>query len=144
MLEALGAGHVDLYGDSYGTFVAQAFAARHGDKLTSARARQRLPGVTEAIPSTRDRIPAMFTAFDLVCERTAPCKAKGGSSSERIKALLDSLRQSPVRVSTTDPDGQSVAVSADPVSLLSLLLSAATDWTVYRELDAAAAVVARG
>ena len=137
VLEALGAGHVDLYGDSYGTFVAQAFAARHGDKLTSLVLDSAFP-VSGGDPFHGDRIPAMFTAFDLVCERTAPCKAKGGSSSERIKALLDSLRASPVRVSTTDPDGQSVAVSADPVSLLSLLLSAATDWTVYRELDAAA------
>ena len=80
----------------------------------------------------------MLAAFDFVCERSAPCKEQGSPTSERIKALLDSLRASPVRVSTTDPDGQSIAVSADPVSLLSLTLSAATDWTVYRELDAAA------
>ena len=44
VLDALGAGHIDLYGDSYGTVIAQAFAARHGDKLTQPRARQRASG----------------------------------------------------------------------------------------------------
>ena len=137
VLDALGAGHIDLYGDSYGTFVAQAFAARHGDKLTSLVLDSAFP-VSGSDPFHAGRIPAMLTAFDLVCQRSTTCAANGSPTSERIRALLDSLRTSPVRVSTTDPDGQSVAVSADPVSLLSLTLSAATDWTVYRELDAAA------
>ena len=35
VLDALRIAKVDLYGDSYGTFAAQAFAARHGDRLRS-------------------------------------------------------------------------------------------------------------
>ena len=137
VLEALGASHIDLYGDSYGTFVAQAFAARHGDKLTSLVLDSAFP-VSGGDPFHADRIPAMLDAFDLVCDRSTTCAEQDSPTSTRIKALLESLRASPVRVSTTDPDGESVAVSADPVSLLSLTLSGATDWTVYRELDAAA------
>ena len=137
VLTALGAGHIALYGDSYGTFVAQAFAARHGDRLTSLVLDSALP-VVGADPFHAGRVPAMLAAFDAVCSRSATCAAQGTPTSTRISALLDSLRASPVHVSTTDADGQSVSVSADPVSLLSLLLSAATDWTVYRELDAAA------
>jgi hypothetical protein len=44
-----------------------------------------------------------------------------------------------VTTEAVDADGATVEISADPSSLLSLVLSAATDWTVYRELDAAAA-----
>ena len=35
ILDALGSGPVDLYGDSYGTFFEQVFAVRHPDKLRS-------------------------------------------------------------------------------------------------------------
>ena len=33
VLRALGIGHVDLYGDSYGTFFGQTFAVRHPERL---------------------------------------------------------------------------------------------------------------
>ena len=87
----------------------------------------------------------MLTAFDAVCARAMTCAAQGTPTSDRITALLASLRQTagPGHRRPT-PMADSVNVSADPSSLLSLLLSAATDWTVYRELDAAATVVARG
>ena len=49
---------------------------RQADERSCSTARSRCQ---EAIPFHADRIPAMFTAFDLVCERTAPCKAKGSS-----------------------------------------------------------------
>ena len=48
------------------------------------------------------------------------------------------MRQTPVAADVTDADGQTVEVTADAASVLTLVLSAATDWTVYRELDAAA------
>lgn len=35
ILDVLGSGPIDLYGDSYGTFFEQAFAVRHPDKLRS-------------------------------------------------------------------------------------------------------------
>ena len=35
MIQALGLGKVDLYGDSYGTFFAQVFAGRHADLVRS-------------------------------------------------------------------------------------------------------------
>ena len=43
VLEALGAGHCRLYGDSYGTFVAQAFAATRRQALTSVVLDSALP-----------------------------------------------------------------------------------------------------
>ncbi len=137
VLDALGAGHIDLYGDSYGTFVAQAFAARHGDRLTTLVLDSAFP-VVGSDPFHADRVPAMLSAFDAVCARSLTCAADGTPTSVRIRELLDSLRTAPLRVSTVDADGKNLAVSADPVSLLSLTLSAATDWTVYRELDGAA------
>ncbi len=138
VIDALGAGHIDLYGDSYGTVIAQAFAARHGDRLSSLVLDSALP-VVGADPFHADRIPAALLAFDRVCERDATCAARGEPSSARIAGLVASVRQTPVAADVTDADGDSVEVTADAASVLTLLLSAATDWTVYRELDAAAA-----
>jgi pimeloyl-ACP methyl ester carboxylesterase len=138
VMDALGAGHIELYGDSYGTVIAQAFAARHADKLRSLVLDSALP-VVGADPFHADRIPAALIAFDRVCERDATCAARGEPSSIRISALVASVRQTPVAADVIDADGQSVEVTADPTSVLTLVLSAATDWTVYRELDAAAA-----
>ena len=140
-MDALGAGHIDLYGDSYGTVIAQAFAARHGDRLSSLVLDSALP-VVGADPFHADRIPAALLAFDRVCERDATCAARGEPSSARIAGLVASVRQTPVAADVTDADGETVEVTADAASVLTLVLSAATDWTVYRELDAAAACVA--
>jgi pimeloyl-ACP methyl ester carboxylesterase len=74
-----------------------------------------------------------------VCERNATCAARGEPSSTRIAALVASVRAVPVEAEVTDADGELVEVTADAPTVLSLMLSAATDWTVYRELDAAAA-----
>jgi pimeloyl-ACP methyl ester carboxylesterase len=137
VMDALGAGHIDLYGDSYGTVIAQAFAARHGDKLRSLVLDSALP-VVGADPFHADRIPAALVAFDRVCERDTTCAARDEPSSARIAALVASVRQTPVAADVTDADGQTVEVTADAASVLTLVLSAATDWTVYRELDAAA------
>ena len=137
VLGALNAGHIDLYGDSYGTFVAQAFAARHGDLLTTLVLDSAFP-VIGGDPFHASACPRCSGRSTPCAPGALTCAAQGTPTSDRITRLLMSLRQSPVRVTTTDPDGRSVNVSADPSSLLSLLLSAATDWTVYRELDAAA------
>jgi pimeloyl-ACP methyl ester carboxylesterase len=137
VMDELGAGHIDLYGDSYGTVIAQAFAARHGDKLSSLVLDSALP-VVGADPFHADRIPAALVAFDRVCQRNAICAAKGEPTSTRIAALVAALRQSPVKAEVTDADGEVVDVTADAAGVLTLMLSAATDWTVYRELDAAA------
>ena len=58
--QALGYGRIALYGDSYGTFLAQWYAFRHGDSLGGARPRQRLsrPRRGPALPeplADRDR-----------------------------------------------------------------------------------------
>ena len=41
---ALGLNRITLYGDSYGTFLGQSYAFRHGDAAAGAGARLRLPG----------------------------------------------------------------------------------------------------
>ena len=67
--EALGLERITIYGDSYGTFLAQSYAYRHGESLDVARHRQRLPGsrrerlVSEPDPDrdprAGDRLPAL-------------------------------------------------------------------------------------
>ena len=81
-------GHIDLYGDSYGTFVAQAFAARHGDLLTTLVLDSAFP-VTGGDPFHASRVPAMLRAFDAVSAGAPRTRHQGTPTSERITALLN-------------------------------------------------------
>ena len=50
---ALGFGRIDLYGDSYGTYLAESYAFRHGDTLEALVARQRLSACAARAAGTR-------------------------------------------------------------------------------------------
>lgn len=123
LMDALRLARADLYGDSYGTFFVQVFAARHPSLVGSVV----LDGAYPAIggdpwyPSTA---PAMRDAFDRVCRRSAACAALPGSALGRIERLLQALR-------TT---GAPIA----PARLAFIMDTAGLDPLVYRELDAAA------
>jgi len=44
VLDALGIGQVDLYGDSYGTWFSQAFAVNYPEHVRGGDPRRRVPG----------------------------------------------------------------------------------------------------
>ena len=70
VLDALEIDQVDFYGDSYGTYVGQAFAVRHPDRLRSLvlDGAYPLPGTD---PAFGDLAEATWRGLSLVCERHA-------------------------------------------------------------------------
>lgn len=123
LLEALHVDRAALYGDSYGTFFVQVFAARHRSQVGAVV----LDGAYPAIggdpwyPSTA---PAIRDAFDRVCRRSTACASLPGSALERIERLLRTLR------------GPGTPIT--PAQLAFMMDTAGLDALVYRELDAAA------
>jgi pimeloyl-ACP methyl ester carboxylesterase len=138
VITALGLGRVDLYGDSYGSFFAQVFAGRYPQMLRSVvlDSTYETTGLDPWYRSSFDSMPA---AFDAVCERSPACaQAAPGPAWERVVALAERLRGSPVTGVVPGPEGSPEKVSMNVVGLVDLINDAAGDPHVYRELDAAA------
>jgi pimeloyl-ACP methyl ester carboxylesterase len=121
LMERLGITKADLYGDSYGTFFVQTFAARHPARVH----RIVLDGAYPAgglDPWYSSTTPAIAYAFDSVCRRSPQCAARG-AAMPRIARVLERLRagRGPI-------DAPQLAFVMDTAGLDSL---------VYRDLDAA-------
>lgn len=136
LLDALGIGKVDLYGDSYGTFFSQTFAYRHGAQLRTLVLDSAYP-VYGQDPWGRDTNRALGEAFRLACSRSVTCSDLGGSILERLALLAKTLSAHPVSGVGYDADGHRHRVVADVAGLISLVADAASNVSVYRELDAA-------
>jgi len=86
--EALGYDEITLYGDSYGTFLAQSYAYQHRDHLDALVLDSAYPlagesGWYPSIPRTGIRL------MSLACERTPGCE---GDAGKRLQRLVDHLR----------------------------------------------------
>lgn len=139
VLDALGVGKIDLYGDSYGTWFSQVFAVRYGERLRSVVLDSAYPvlpveGESAWYPTYA---PAVRDKFRLGCERTPSCAALGGSTIDRIEAVLDSLRRKPFRASAMDATGAVHHFTADPGMLALVMFASAPAKATVRELDAA-------
>jgi pimeloyl-ACP methyl ester carboxylesterase len=130
ILRALALPKVDLYGDSYGTFFAQAFAANYPDLVHSLV-------LDSAYPLDQDIFDAparreIRLAFDAVCSRSAACSAAAPfSSTARIRRLARRLASKPLVTQQR---------SYGTTELASLLQEASLDTPLieFRDLDAAA------
>ncbi len=138
ILDALGAGPVDLYGDSYGTFFAQLFAVRHGERLRTLTLDGAYPLLGADIAWWAGYAPAMRNKFDRSCERSPACRATPGSSMEHILPALKELRSRPFHASATDADGKVVEFTANAGALATVMFGAAPAYATLRETDAAA------
>lgn len=137
VIEALGVGPVDLYGDSYGSFFAQAFAARHPGMLRSLTLDGTWP-LVDANPWYPETPATLRFAFDEVCERSAACAAAvPGSATARLRVLADALDAVPLsgRVPRGGKKPEMVTVKGPDIAALAW--SAGSDGSIYRELDAA-------
>jgi pimeloyl-ACP methyl ester carboxylesterase len=143
VLEALETGPVDLYGDSYGSWFGQAFAARYPRLLRSLTLDATWP-VLGTDPFYVSTIETARVAFDQTCRRSLACAlAAPGSSMARIGALAERLRRAPVVGRTREPGKASSTWRVDVGVLVALVNNAGSDAGVYRELDAAARAVLR-
>jgi pimeloyl-ACP methyl ester carboxylesterase len=141
VLAALETGPVDLYGDSYGSYFGQTFAARYPRLLRSLTLDATWP-VLGTDPFYISTIETARIAFDLACRRSVACAlAAPGSSMARIGALAERLRRAPVVGQTREPGSAPSTWRVDVGILVALVNNAGSDAGVYRELDAAARAV---
>jgi pimeloyl-ACP methyl ester carboxylesterase len=137
VVRALKVPRVDVYGDSYGSWFAQVFAARYPSLVRSLTldSTYQVQGLD---PWYRSTIATMPADFDAVCAQTPACAAAGGSSWPRIQALAHRLATTPVKGTVPGPDGTRQPVSMGVVGLVNLVSDSAEDPAIYAALDAAA------
>ena len=125
VLDALGIGRINLYGDSYGTYFAQVFALRHPDRLRSLVLDGAYPLEGPDYPWYPHYAPAMRDKFNLACARAPDCSALGGSSLEHIAPALAALRARPFKAAARRGDGTLVRFTADASQLATVMFGAA-------------------
>ena len=138
LIRDLGLKKINLYGDSYGSFYAQVFAAHHPELIRSLILDSTYP-VVDSDPWYRASIEAMPGDFDAVCRRSPACAAAApGPSWARLSALAERLRHRPIAGEVPGFDGSLTHVTMNVVGLVDLLSDAAGDPGIYRGIDAAA------
>jgi pimeloyl-ACP methyl ester carboxylesterase len=137
VLDALQIEQVDFYGDSYGTFVGQTFAAWHPQRLRSLILDSAYPVRPPDIWFPTDWTTGR-DGLDLVCERSPSCRALRGTATDRIERLLRELRNKPISGTAPDADGIPLDVTVDVSMLFLLIANLGNSPITYRDLDAAA------
>jgi pimeloyl-ACP methyl ester carboxylesterase len=98
---ALGLDKLDLWGDSYGTFLMPVYAARHPEHVRSVVLDGAFPIAFD--PWGRDLLRSVRRVIGLVCRRTHRCS--GPSLLTRIGRLAGRLRRHPARFVAHSPTG---------------------------------------
>lgn len=136
VVQALGLGKVDLYGDSYGTFFAAVLAGRHGEILRSVVLDAAYPPTGEsAWYPTQGQ--AMLRSIDVACERTPACRSAGATTSTLLAKVVAEVRRSPFRGKAADSDGRMRRVSVDAKALVTVVFGATYGPATYTELPGA-------
>jgi pimeloyl-ACP methyl ester carboxylesterase len=142
VLDHLGVKTIDLYGDSYGTFFSQAFAARYPERVRTMT----LDGayfVGGTNPWYPDTNRALRRAFTLACSRSPSCADRPGSGMQRMRALARLVRKHPIRGTASNAYGVDGPITLTINKLIWLVTGAGYSNTVYREFDAAARAALR-
>jgi pimeloyl-ACP methyl ester carboxylesterase len=137
VIRALDVRQVDLYGDSYGSWFAQVFAARYPSLVRSVILDSTYQ-VQSLDPWYRITIATMPGDFDVVCAESPACAAVGGRAWPRIEALAARLRSGAISGTVPGPDGNLMTVKMGVVGLVNLVSDSAEDPGIYAALDAAA------
>ncbi len=144
VLEALGIGKIDLYGDSYGTYFEQVFATRHPSMLKSIVLDGAYPLTGNDYAWYPSYAPAMRDKFNLACARSPACAAIPGSSIDHIEPALRRLRAQPFVARAHDGAGALRDIEANATQLAIVMYAAAPALTSVRETDAAARAFTAG
>lgn len=136
LIQALNLGVVDVYGDSYGTFVAQVFASHHPDLVRSLVLDGAYPvtGETAWYPTQG---AAMRRAYTVVCERTKGCGDDKTGTMQLLTRLLTKLRKNVVSVRAPGADDKMHNVKLNPQNLNDVAFGGTYGPTTYREFNAA-------
>ncbi|MEI7630504.1 MAG: alpha/beta fold hydrolase [Actinomycetes bacterium] len=135
LLSGLNLGAVDVYGDSYGTFVAQVFASHHPELVHSLVLDGAYP-VTGESAWYPTQGAALRNAYTVVCERANGC---GRGSTETIALLnrvLAKVRAKPISVVAPGADNRMHRVRISPSTLTGVAFGGTYGPTTYREFNA--------
>jgi pimeloyl-ACP methyl ester carboxylesterase len=135
VVAALGIHRLDVYGDSYGSYAAQAFAIRYPGLLHSLvlDGTYQLPG---SDPALADIAGSTQSSLRLACERRPGCPA-GRHPLALLGRLLHRVRRHPIVGAAPDADGTMTHVKADPDTLGQLVQSGFYYQGVWRDIFAA-------
>ena len=141
VVRTLGLGKIDLYGDSYGSWFVQAFAARHQALLRSL--------ILGDVLAHRHRPLVPVDPLDRALGVSGRCGrdvalAGSGRSRQRIAKLAARLRQKPISGWTTDPEGAREFQTISVRTLVDVTADAGFDPLIYRNLDAAVRAAQHG
>ena len=136
VLDALGIDRIDLYGDSYGTFFAQTFAVRYPERTRTLTLDAAYP-IDDDDAWWRDTNRAIAAAFNVTCARDRVCAELGRDPMATIARLVRRVGAAPAS-GGIQRRRASPLVRVNVDSVISLVTSAATTPTIYRELVAAA------
>ncbi len=131
ILELLGVGQIDLYGDSYGTYSSQVFSGRHPERIRTLVLDAAYP-VLHADPFFSHEGAGLTTTFNNVCNRSPDCS---GTSTDRISQLLAELRANPGGAPAVDRNGDIGPLA--PSDLAFLMNVTAEQYNLYSEFDPA-------
>ena len=136
LITALNLGVVDVYGDSYGTFVAQVFASHHPDLVRSLVLDGAYPvtGETAWYPTQG---AAMRRAYTVVCERTNGCGSGSTGTIALLNRVLSKVRAKPISVVAPGADNRMHLVRISPRTLTGVAFGGTYGSTTYREFNAA-------
>ena len=137
VIEALGVGPVDLYGDSYGTWFSQAFAVNHPELVRAVILDSAYPVLGE---NPLYPFSAAFNRinYDEVCKKSLSCRDLPGDSESRIEALIAALRANPFSGQAYDGNGNLRNVTANATAVAYTMFAGTMGEVIYRDLDAAA------
>jgi pimeloyl-ACP methyl ester carboxylesterase len=120
---ALGYGPINLYGISYGTYLAQRIMANHPDRVRSVV-------LDSTVPLQANKYELLIRDFEISflnlvadCEADAACSAAYPNLTPRTQALLDKLDETPIPLAAPiTPQGQTTPIdritSADFANLI--------------------------
>ena len=136
LISDLNLGVVDVYGDSYGTFVAQVFASHHPELVHSLVLDGAYP-VTGESAWYPTQGAALRNAYTVVCERTNGCGKDSTGTIALLNRVLFKVRAKPISVVAPGADNRMHLVRISPSTLAGVAFGGTYGPTTYREFNAA-------
>ena len=143
MVRALHIRRVDVYGDSYGSYAAQAFTVRYPSMVRSLEldGTYQLPGTD---PDLADLAAATRLGLRRACERRPGCPAPHDNPVPMLAGLIARVRAHPITGVAPDGDGVPTHVRVDEAALVNLMQSGYYYTAVWGEVPAAVVAAEHG
>lgn len=137
VLDYLGVAAVDVYGDSYGSFMGQTFAVRYPATVRTLVLDATYP-ISGLDPWYRTTATRLRTNLELACRRSADtCPVQPAKVLDLVAQVVSRLRTAPLTTSAPDGYGDETTVTLTPRRVLDVLLNSDSIPGYVREIPAA-------